>query len=145
MIAPTLKGILLCDKVYFEGGKNTYQGEFKYILAPKYPATHQSLFIATKWGDGEGTEFKQEIKIIFEKQNLEIFNSKDFESEFRLTDVYQEHSVIGQISGLPLPDVGRYRIEVYLASELKGKMYFNAVLQPINVTNRVSNIIPQHT
>jgi hypothetical protein len=126
---PSLKNILLCKKAYIDdAGHNIYESEFKTILATKTPAVEPEVFIVTRWGDGAGRDFQQEIRIFAPAGSLQVFNSGEFEKKFDLGNLYHEHMVFGRVSGLLLPREGRYRIEVYLNGELKGKTYFNVVL-----------------
>lgn len=127
-VEPALKSILLCKKAYAdESGHNVYEGEFKTISVARTPAVERELFVVTKWGDGSGTDFRQEIRIFDPAGNLQVFNSREFEKEFQLGSIYHEHMIFGCVSGLLLPREGRYRIEIYLNEEPKGKTYFNVV------------------
>lgn len=129
-IEPSLKNIMLCRKVYADRhGQNTYVGEFKTICVKSIPAVKKEIFIVTKWGDGWGLDFRQEIRIVDPEGSLEIFNSEDLEKEFDLGSIYHEHVIAGRIFNLLLPCAGRYRIEVYLDGELKGKTYLNVTLR----------------
>ena len=129
---PTLKNILLCKKAYLDdNGHNGYEGEFRTLGTPKVPAVAEEIFVVTKWGDGAGRGFKQEIKIFEPEGSLEVFTSGDLEKEFRLSNVYHEHLIIGRVAGLLLPQEGRYRIEVCLNGRPKGKAYFNVVLNKV--------------
>ena len=125
---PMLKSVMICKRVYAdEKGRNTYEGEFKSIRVGDLPAVCSSMAVVTKWGDGQGGGFRQEVRIIDPDNSLEIFNSDELESRFELDNIYHEHIVVGQISGLFLPRAGRYRVEVYLGEELKGLTHFNVV------------------
>lgn len=127
-VEPALKSILLCKKAYTDGaGHNVYEGEFKTISVSGTPAVEREIFVVTKWGDGAGLDFRQEIRIFDPAGNLQVFNSREFEKEFHLGSIYHEHMVFGCVSGLLLPREGRYRIEIYLNGEPKGKTYFNVV------------------
>jgi hypothetical protein len=129
-LEPSLKNIMLCKKVYADHhGHNTYIGEFKTIRVNSVPAVRKELFIVTKWGDGRGLDFRQEIKIIYPQNSLVIFSSDHLEKEFDLGNIYHEHVIAGRISNLLLPGVGRYRIEVHLDGELKGRTYLNVALR----------------
>ncbi|MBD3426276.1 MAG: hypothetical protein GF409_03475 [Candidatus Omnitrophica bacterium] len=128
VLEPVLKNLMLCKKVYTDHrGRNTYAGEFRTINVNDLPAVCSGISIVTKWGDGQGDRFRQEIRIINPDNSLEIFNSTELEEQFVLDNIYHEHVVSGGISGLFLPQAGRYRVEVYLEGELKGKTYFNVI------------------
>ncbi|MDD5634966.1 MAG: hypothetical protein PHW46_06795 [Candidatus Omnitrophica bacterium] len=128
VIEPVLKNVLLCGNVHTDSvGRNTYQDEFKTIYVSNIPDVKSEFFLVTKWGDGQGKKFKQEVKIVDPVNSLEIFNSVGLESEFKLVNVYHEHIIVGQIFDLFLPMVGRYCIEIYLNGRLKGKTYFNVI------------------
>lgn len=132
---PTLKNILLCKKAYLDDNRhNVYEGEFRTLGTPKIPAVAEEIFVVTKWGDGAGRGFKQEIKIFEPEGSLEVFTSGDLEKEFKLSNIYHEHLITGRVTGLLLPEEGRYRIEVYLNGRLKGKAYFNVVLNKAKET-----------
>ncbi len=132
---PTLKNILLCKKAYLDdSGHNVYEGEFRTLGTAKVPAVAEEVFVVTKWGDGAGRGFKQEIKIFEPDGSLEVFASGDLEKEFRLGNIYHEHLIVGRVAGLLLPEEGRYRIEVHLNGALKGKAYFNVVLNKAEET-----------
>lgn len=127
-VEPSLKNILLCKKAYAdESGHNVYEGEFKTLPVKSTPAVEDEIFVVTRWGDGAGYAFRQEIRIFEPAGNLQIFNSHELEKEFQLGNIYHEHMIFGRVSGLLLPREGRYRIEVYLNGEPKGKAYFNVV------------------
>lgn len=129
VMEPALKGILLCKKFRTdEQGRHTYEGEFKTIPVGDLPAVCSELYVITKWGDGQGGRFRQEVRIVDPENSLEIFNSTELESDFELDNIYHEHVVVGRISGLFLPRAGRYRVEIFLGDEMKGKTYFNVVL-----------------
>ena len=128
-VDPALKGILICRKAYADHyGDNIYAGEFKTIFVNSVPAVKRELFIVTKWGDGEGTNLRQEIKIIDPENSLAIFNSQHLEEDFDLNNIYHEHVIVGQVTNLLLPRTGRYKVEISLAGELKGKTYINVTL-----------------
>ena len=128
VLEPSLKGVMLCKKVYTDHmGRNTYAGEFRTIHVGDVPAVCSGISIVTKWGDGQGRCFKQEVRIVDPENSLEIFNSSELETQFSLDNIYHEHVVAGRISGLFLPKAGRYRIEVYQDGEMKGKTYFNVI------------------
>jgi hypothetical protein len=121
---------MLCRKAFVDRhGCNAYVGEFKTIFVDSIPSVKKELFIVTKWGDGQGLDFKQEIRMVDPDGSLVIFSSEDLEKEFDLRSVYHEHVIVGRISNLLLPGTGRYRIEIYLDGELRGKTYLNVALR----------------
>ena len=129
-LSPILKNIMLCRKAYADRhGHNTYVGEFKTVYAKSTPSVKKELFIVTKWGDGQGLDFKQEIRMIDPDGSLVIFSSEDLEKEFDLGSTYHEHVIVGHVSNLLLPSTGRYRIEIYLDGELRGKTFLNVALR----------------
>jgi hypothetical protein len=128
-VNPSLKGMLICRNSYTDHyGQNVYAGEFKTIFVNSVPAVKKELFIVTKWGDGKGSNLRQEIKIIDPENSLAIFNSQHLEEDFDLKNIYHEHVIVGQVTNLLLPRTGRYLVEVYLAGEIKGKTYINVTL-----------------
>ncbi|MFH1877471.1 MAG: hypothetical protein ABH883_01510 [Candidatus Omnitrophota bacterium] len=129
-IKPVLKNLLLCRGVQTEpAGENTYQGEFKNFIVDEIPAVKTEMFVVTKWGDGQGAQFQQVVRIVDPENSLEIFNSFELENRFLLENIYHEHIVVGRITDLFLPREGRYRVEVYLGSEIAGRTYFRVGLK----------------
>ena len=128
VIVPRLKNIMICDRVYTdEVGRNYYEAEFRTIYVEALPDVKHRFCLVTKWGDGQGKRFSQEVKIVDPANSLEIFNSVGLESEFQLENIYHEHVIVGQIYDLFLPIEGRYRIEIYMDGEQQGKTYFNVI------------------
>lgn len=126
---PSLKNVLLCKKTYVDAHNNTvYEGEFKTLVVKTLPSVVEELFVVTKWGDGQGKAFRQEIKIFDPEGCLEIFSSRYLEQNFSLQSLYHEHMIIGRASGLLLPRGGRYRMEIYLDGRIKSTTYFNVAV-----------------
>lgn len=126
---PALKNVLLCKKTYVDGHNHTvYEGEFKTLVVEDLPNVVDEFFVVTKWGDGSGAAFRQEIKIFDPTGALEIFSSRYLEQNFSLRSHYHEHMIIGRASGMLLPAEGRYRMEIYLDGRLKSKTYFNVAV-----------------
>lgn len=139
--APALKNVLLCRKAYVdESGHNFYEGEFRTILVKNIPDVAEELFVITKWGEGAGAGFRQEIRIFEPSGTLELFSSADLEENFVLRNIYHEHLIIGRVSGLLLPREGRYRMEISLNGEPMGKAYFNVVNRKERVTCREKDL-----
>jgi hypothetical protein len=126
---PALKNVLLCKKTYVDTHNNTvYEGEFKTLVVEALPSVVEELFVVTKWGEGQGNAFRQEIKIFDPAGSLEIFSSRYLEQNFSLQSFYHEHMIIGRASGILLPGEGRYRMEIYLDGRIKSKTYFNVAV-----------------
>jgi hypothetical protein len=115
-IKPNLQFSVLCDDVRREdNGKFILIGLFEAINAKKFPATHSTLFVATRWCKGEGT-FTQKIRIVNPKDNSIIFQTD--EQVFELADIDRHHTLISKFNNLLFPTPGKYWVEILLDGEL---------------------------
>lgn len=115
-IKPNLQFSVVCDDVRRENnGKFMLLGLFEAINSPKFPATHQTLFVANRWCKGEG-EFIQKIRIVNSKDNSVIFQTND--QAFNIPDINAHHTLISRFNSLVFPNPGKYWIEVLLDGEL---------------------------
>ena len=115
-IKPNLQFSVLCDDVRQENnGKFILIGLFESINAKKFPATHQTLFVANRWCKGEGT-FTQMIRIVNPKDKSIVFQTDD--QVFELGDIDRHHTLISRFNNLVFPDPGKYWVEVLLDKEL---------------------------
>ena len=116
MIKPNLQFSVMCDDVRREdNGKFILIGLFEAINAPKFPATHQALFVANRWCKGEGA-FVQKIRIVNPKDKSIIFQTDD--QAFELGDIDRHHTLISKFNNLTFPAPGKYWVEVLLDNEL---------------------------
>jgi len=115
-IKPNLQFSVLCDDVRREdNGKFMLIGLFEAISAKKFPATHPTLFIATRWCKGSGS-FVQKIRIVNPVDNSLIFQTD--EQVFELGDIDRHHTLISRFNNLIFPNAGKYWLEVLLDGEL---------------------------
>lgn len=128
-IKPNLQFSVLCDDVRQENnGKFILIGLFEAINAKKFPATHQTLFVANRWCKGEGT-FTQQIRIVNPKDKSIIFQTDD--QVFELGDIDRHHTLISRFNNLVFPNPGKYWVEVLLDKEL----FLNYPIMLKEVTN----------
>lgn len=115
-IKPNLQFSVLCDDVRQENnGKFILIGLFEAINSKKFPATHQTLFVANRWCKGEGT-FEQKIRIINTKDSSIVFQTE--EQVFELVDIDRHHTLISRFNNLIFQNPGKYWVEVLLDKEL---------------------------
>jgi hypothetical protein len=115
-IRPNLQFSVVCDDVRREdNGKFMLVGIFEAINAVKFPATHNTLFVANRWCKGEGS-FTQKIRIINTKDKGLIFQTE--EQPFQLSDIDAHHTIISRFNNLIFPDPGKYWVEIFLNNEL---------------------------
>jgi hypothetical protein len=115
-IKPNLQFSVLCDDVRQENnGKFMLIGLFEAISAKKFPATHQTLFVANRWCKGEGT-FTQMIRIVNPRDKSIIFQTDD--QVFELGDIDRHHTLISRFNNLVFPEPGKYWVEILLDKEL---------------------------
>lgn len=115
-IKPDLQFSVVCDDVRQEAnGKFMLIGLFEAINAKRFPATHQSLFVANRWCKGEGS-FTQRIRIVNTKDKKIVFQTDD--QAFTLADIDGHHTLISKFNNLVFPDPGKYWVEVFLGNDL---------------------------
>ena len=115
-IKPNLQFSVVCDDVRREdNGKFMLLGLFEAINAPKFPATHATLFVANRWCKGEGA-YTQKIRIVNSNDKKMVFQTED--QPFELKDINMHHTMISRFNNLVFPAPGKYWVEILLNGEL---------------------------
>ena len=115
-INPTMQFSILCDDIRREdNGKFMLIGIFEAINAVKFPAKHNTLFVANRWCKGEGS-FTQKIRIINANDKGLVFQTEG--QPFQLTDIDKHHTIISKFNSLLFHSPGKYWVEVFLNNEL---------------------------
>ena len=115
-IKPNLQFSVLCDDVRREeNGKFILIGLFEAINSKKFPAAHQSMFIANRWCKGEGS-FTQKIRVVNSKDKSLVFQTDD--QVFELADIDRHHTLVSKFNNLVFPTPGKYWVELLLDGEL---------------------------
>lgn len=115
-IKPDLQFSVLCDDVRREAnGKFMLVGLFEAISAKKFPAAHQSMYVANQWVKGEGA-FDQKIQIVNSRDKAVIFRTDA--QHFELPDIDSHHTLISRFNNIVFPEAGKYWIEILLDNEL---------------------------
>ncbi len=123
---PTLQLAILCDEALIENGKHTFRGLFEQIGATDFPAVHKKAMLVTRWGNGQGSDFKQHVIIRNEKTDKPIFNSKNLEEPFTLAETKDTHTIRGTLTNVLFEEACDCVIEIYLNDEKKDvELYFS--------------------
>lgn len=128
MNKPVLQFTLLCDDFIKDEDtkKLSFIGIFDKISSSTLPIVQSKLYIATRWINiTDGSEHRQNFKIIREKDKKVIYDSKESEKPFSLTDKRGNHTVIMGIKGMSFDQPGSYHIDFYLDDIVQPqKIYF---------------------
>ncbi|MDD5679860.1 MAG: hypothetical protein PHI59_01280 [Candidatus Omnitrophica bacterium] len=137
---PILQFAILCDDVSIENGKYAFNGLFEQINSTGFPAVHKKAMIATRWGNGQGTGFKQHIIIRNEATKEVIFSSEKLEGTFSLYNTKSTHTIIGSIGGLLFKGECDCVVEIYLNGRKEDiELYFRVVRVKDPVGNRIAH------
>ena len=119
-----LNFILVCDKAekVSEGGKFNFFGVFDTIYADKFPAIHKGMAIVAniEKESGEHEEFFQ-----IKKGNQVIGKG----GIVKFAGQRPRHQFVHNVEDIPLPEEGKYEIEIYVDDKLVGKSYFYAKIK----------------
>jgi len=132
MDKPFLQFTLLCDEVIQDEftKKLSFIGLFDKIHSNKLPMIQSKMYIVSRWLNiSDELEHTQHFKILLEKDDKEIYDSKKTEKSFSLKNKKDNHTVIVGINNLNFDQSGNYYIAFFLDEEIQPqKIYFEVVL-----------------
>ncbi|RJQ30856.1 MAG: hypothetical protein C4562_07465 [Actinobacteria bacterium] len=133
---PTLQFSVICDDIanFHDSGKLIIVGLFEQIIVDEVPASHQKMWVLSRFTDGLG-DYTCQTKIVNPTGEI-IFQSDPV--AFSLKAKEASYNVNGQIFGLPLEHIGTYWVETYLNDEYLSKI-------PLIVTKKMDAPAPEET
>lgn len=131
MNKPFLQFVLLCDEVIKDEltKKLSFIGLFDKISSNKLPMTQNKMYIVTRWVNiTDRLKHMQYFKIIREKDNKEIYDSKKNETPFLGKNEKENHTVIAGLNNMSFDQPGSYYIDFYLDDIVQPqKIYFEVI------------------
>ncbi|GAH36722.1 unnamed protein product [marine sediment metagenome] len=132
MSKPVLQFALLCDEVIKEENtkKLSFIGLFGKINSSVLPIVQNRMYIITRWINiTDELEHMQYFKIIREKDNKEIYDSKKNELPFLVKNEKGNHTVVARLNNIVFDPPGSYYIEFYLDDNVQPqRIYIEAVI-----------------
>ena len=111
-IAPSIKAMLICDRVITEvvTNKKSLIGIFENIMSAKFPCIHHSLSVYINFTDALGKyDFKLELVDVEENKILNAAEIKGINIEDKLST----SELAFNLQGLSFPHPGKYEFRIY--------------------------------
>ena len=124
--------MLVCDQVITEVGSNKKSliGVFDNFSSPSYPAMVPRLAIYVKLADAVG-DYLFKLRIVKLKDEALI---AEISLQAKIQDVSQYGELALNMASIPIPEPGKYEIQLYAGDEYLHRITINAVLgQPPQV------------
>ncbi len=117
---------LVCDYASFsEGGKLNILGIFKNINAVSIPFTHPQLFIVVNISVEKEGKYKEMIKLVRKKDNVEIMKPLEFDLFPKsISEKKIELGVVGQMTNIKFEKSGEYVFKIFLNNDFLGEVPF---------------------
>lgn len=132
MSKPVLQFALLCDEVIKDENtkKLSFIGLFDKINSNVLPIVQNKMYIITRWINiADGVQHMQYFKIIREKDNKEIYDSKKNETPFSVENEKDNHTVIAGLNNTVFDQLGSYYFEFYLDDNVQPqRIYIEVVI-----------------
>ena len=129
-ITPSIKAMLICDRVITEVGSNKKSliGIFENIMSSKFPCTHHSLSVYVNFTDALGKyDFKLELADVEENKVLSAAEIKNANIEDKLGT----NELAFNLQGLSFPHPGKYEFRIYANERFFGTKSFTVMQMEI--------------
>lgn len=125
-IVPSLKAMLICDRVITEVGTNKKSliGIFENIMSAKFPCVHHSLSVYINFTDALGMyDFKLELVDADENKVLNAAEIKGVNIEDKLST----SELAFNLQGISFVHPGKYEFRIYANGRFFGAKSFTVV------------------
>ena len=125
-ITPSIKAMLICDRVITEAGTNKKSliGIFENIMSAKFPCVHSSLSVYINFTDALGKyDFKLELVDVEENK---ILNSAEIKNA-NIGDKLATSELAFNLQGLSFVHPGKYEFRIYANGKFFGAKSFTII------------------
>ena len=128
---PNVVAMLVCDQIITETGTNkkTLIGVFDNFFSLSYPGLIQRLAVYVKMADAMGSYL---FKLRFVKLKDEAVIG-EIGIQALIPDMSQYGELALNMGGVPLPEPGKYEIQLYAGDQYLHRVVINAMLGQIPV------------
>lgn len=124
-VLPDLQAALLCEDVRLEvAGSNTLVGVLNMIAVPVVPFRVIKLCVFTRWGNGQGSDFVQRVRILTPTNEDSIAQS---DTPFKLANNETHATNVALFGGLEFPETGDYPVEILLNGDLRSRFFLRVM------------------
>jgi len=122
---PNVVAMLVCDQVISEAGSNKKSliGVFDNFFSLGFPAFIQRFAIYVKLADAVGN-YLFKLRIVKLKDEAVI---AEIGIQATITDISQYGELALNIGGIPIPEPGKYEIQLYAGEEYLHRITMNAL------------------
>jgi hypothetical protein len=119
----------VCDYASLsEGGKLNVLGIFENVFSDRENVVYPRLFIVSNVSFYKPGSYKQVIKIVDKRKNIDIIKPLEFPITINFDSKKENESkfgVLGQVDGIRFDGYGDYLVEVFVDDEKKGETKIN--------------------
>jgi len=123
---PSVVAMLVCDQVITEMGTNKKSliGIFDNFFSLTYPASIKQMAVYVKLADAEG-DYLFKLRIVKLKDEAAI---GEIGLQVRIADMNQYGELALNTAGIPIPEAGKYEIQLYAGDQYLHRVTITAIL-----------------